>query len=734
MPPGQQPQQGGNAGGHPMPPYPYPPFMGGWPPHPSSSGGPMPPGYGYGYSQPMQPPPQSAQGAPPPSPYGPPPPSDGGSLPPSSMMGGPPPPGPAAASSHHPQSQGHQHGSSQPPPAAGSWGGGAGGAFANRAQHAQGKGEDELRKLKKENADLKSAIHQAKRAEGSGSGTVKHAQEIARLKAHHAAELDKRQREYATAMRVARKKADIGDDDKVYMAAVDEAVTKAKQHAEALEVDLQLLRESEPERPPSADGATQTLPDLTLRRNAELEEEVTRYRGKADGHSARVGELGQQLREEQGRARDQAATRVQGLQGDEAAARATAASLALDGLSALLEAADFAGKNAKKAFNRGQSLAQPGAAAGNQPVRRVSATNGVQPRCFGVTTKPPRPQGNKVYSVLLDLDGTILNTFFDDPYVQTDYGDVFSMDLRSGLRMCIEKIVSLKPKLELGIFTAAQPCYCEGARKLISELVCGMEVDPFDFAIACDRNDRGSEQRISKQKDLGILGRPKQGLLLFDNDPRVVHPDYKRNTVVTPDYCYDPKARDPTLIQIAELVTRIVATGKPVSDALNEIARQPASQRLVYLSGDYYYIQRRCAKCDKAETLHPDASQRQELVFEMTSYDLLCPECWRAIPANSNLKCRNYKGSRRGGPPPLGLQVPWSAPTGTPTHTALRTRPKQLGEDAEVAARPAPVKPQQSKPAQKPAPKPAGKPAAKPVPKSAGRQSTASSQSSLEEA
>eukprot|EP00662_Eupelagonemidae_sp_cell21_P026591 gene26591-36251_t len=136
-----------------------------------------------------------------------------------------------------------------------------------------------------------------------------------------------------------------------------------------------------------------------------------------------------------------------------------------------------------------------------------------------------------------------------------------AIDLRAGLRIMIEQLVSLKPRIELGlgILTAAAPCYAVGARRLIGELVCGralgtrvgrcptlargMERDPFDFAIANDRNDPGAGAKIADKKDLKILQRDMSRVILFDDNNRVVHRDCRANTVITPEFTQDPKGR-----------------------------------------------------------------------------------------------------------------------------------------------------------------------------------------------
>eukprot|EP01062_Namystynia_karyoxenos_P021628 TRINITY_DN18243_c0_g1_i1.p1 TRINITY_DN18243_c0_g1~~TRINITY_DN18243_c0_g1_i1.p1 ORF type:complete len:744 (+),score=217.13 TRINITY_DN18243_c0_g1_i1:171-2402(+) len=326
------------------------------------------------------------------------------------------------------------------------------------------------------------------------------------------------------------------------------------------------------------------------------------------------------------------------------------------------------------------------------------------PRCYGVARPPPRPKatpsGREPYTILLDLDGTVLHSFFDSPPPRSsDTGDVFSIDLRAGLRLCIEQLVKLKPHIQLGIFTAAAPCYCEGARKLIAELVCGMERDPFDFAIAHDRNDPGAQTRIGDRKDLTLLKRDLDRCLLIDNDHYVVHRQCREQTVITANFDVDPKGRDDTLITVAELVTRLVRSGKPVSQFLSEEARQSEAKQLVYKAdlprGDFYYcVARRCRECHKRETLgsHP-------LYLNLgAEFFLYCERCWLAQPGNKDKKPTNFKGSRRGGKAPEGLlPLPGWNIDARQTHHAdhLRERPgwREEGREAAGPARP-PPKPQ----------------------------------------
>eukprot|EP01065_Artemidia_motanka_P023364 TRINITY_DN2791_c0_g1_i1.p1 TRINITY_DN2791_c0_g1~~TRINITY_DN2791_c0_g1_i1.p1 ORF type:complete len:656 (+),score=146.09 TRINITY_DN2791_c0_g1_i1:779-2746(+) len=539
--------------------------------------------------------------------------------------------------------------------------------------------------LSRENASLRASLSQMPRAEQSDKDVAKqHAQELARLKQKHIEELDVRAKEYSRQLAQVRRKAGVDGSE---VERMEEQIRKLDRRVRELECELDAARTNQIE------GNTvmvQTDEDQEIRNmksDAELlRREVLSTRAQVEEEGSRARQLEGALRVFREVSRDNAADSF-----EEAARLHHESVLASHG--AVTDYLSAAWSSLQSASAQRQQQQQP---RGKQQI--------TGPKCYGVRQPPPKPPrlpaagGGRPppppYTVLLDLDGTLINSFYDTPRQQHQYGDVYSVDVRAGMRVCLEQLVRHKPRIEVGIFTASQPLYCEGIRKLISEMVCGMDQDPFDFAVANSSDDPLAQERIGTTKDLAILDRERSRVLLVDNDPGVVHHSFRTSTIITPDFRYDPKGRDSTLIAVAELVTRLVETGVSVPTFLETEARRDPkkdderTRKLLYQAGGYYFVARYCDECHKMEGLHPDQSRSLEFLLDTDSWGSYCKDCWLKRPANARREPRNWKGSRRGGRAPLALR-PLSSWQQSAPHLTQRGRPG-LAEEAAPAAVAAP--------------------------------------------
>eukprot|EP01060_Flectonema_neradi_P011440 TRINITY_DN1850_c1_g1_i1.p1 TRINITY_DN1850_c1_g1~~TRINITY_DN1850_c1_g1_i1.p1 ORF type:complete len:459 (+),score=107.63 TRINITY_DN1850_c1_g1_i1:42-1379(+) len=219
---------------------------------------------------------------------------------------------------------------------------------------------------------------------------------------------------------------------------------------------------------------------------------------------------------------------------------------------------------------------------------------------------------NDRITLCMDIDGTMLCTNFDEA------DDVTHVNTRAGLREMFDRLLDIVPQVEIGIFTAASPLYAKGARRLINDLICGYNEDVFDF---CVSHEPESGIFTDVKKDLSIIKKDFSKVLLVDNDPSVVvHP---RNTVIVPEFDYDPRGRDPVFLDLAEMVRDLSKSGMTVPDFLE----QKANENFIYTHNGLYYLYRYCAECEAPE------SPTEKLIIDSSfqTWDLYCNACFSGM-------------------------------------------------------------------------------------------------------
>ena len=180
------------------------------------------------------------------------------------------------------------------------------------------------------------------------------------------------------------------------------------------------------------------------------------------------------------------------------------------------------------------------------------------------------------YVLALDIDGTMLTTDYDEA------DDVMCVNARSGLRELLVRVSAVQPLVTIGILTAAGERYASGARRLVSDLVSGFTADIFDFCI--------SEQIL---KDLSVIHDSQERVLLVDNDPTAIKPETRRNTVIVPDFDYNPKGRDPVFLDVAAMMQELTDSRLPVATFLERCTKQG---KYIYLHKGFYYMV--CRGCE----------------------------------------------------------------------------------------------------------------------------------------
>ncbi|KAJ9473245.1 hypothetical protein DIPPA_08133 [Diplonema papillatum] len=215
------------------------------------------------------------------------------------------------------------------------------------------------------------------------------------------------------------------------------------------------------------------------------------------------------------------------------------------------------------------------------------------------------------YTVCLDIDGTMLTTLYDDAK------DVTSVNTRSGLREMLERMLAAGPKLEVGIITAAERLYAKGSRSLMNDLVCGFDEHIFDFCI-CHDPENGSH--TAEKKDLRLVGRDLDKVLLIDNDESVLL--QKENSLLVPDFDFDPRARDAVLIHVADLVLDLSTSNMTTPAFLKHCCD---NDKYIINHGGFYRMKRYCGNCSATEDpAHPFFVDEQ-----FGSWELLCYRCYQ---------------------------------------------------------------------------------------------------------
>ena len=270
------------------------------------------------------------------------------------------------------------------------------------------------------------------------------------------------------------------------------------------------------------------------------------------------------------------------------------------------------------------AAAQPAAAAARAPVLVASQVSFSTPLCLpddvcpSEDSEPRTPPGSPVnaagndadrerldacleeggYIVCMDIDGTMLTTDYDAAE------DVMCVNARSGLREMLVRASAIQPYLTMGIFTAAGAMYANGARRLISDLTCGFADDVFEFCL-----------HEHQKKDMASVHPNTDRVILVDNDPCAVASP--QHTVLVPDFDFSPKARDPVLLHVAELLAALADSQLTVPDFLQHCVH--TDQYIYEHSGLYHMVctcsclvspscfslsqqKRYCADCDVEET------------------------------------------------------------------------------------------------------------------------------------
>ena len=314
-------------------------------------------------------------------------------------------------------------------------------------------------------------------------------------------------------------------------------------------------------------------------------------------------------------------------------------------------------------------------------------------------TEEVNEQSDRI-TICLDIDGTMLCTNFDEDE------DVTQVNTRAGLREMLERLLDIEPQVEIGIFTAASPLYAKGARRLINDLVCGFTEDVFDF---CVSHDPGSGIFTDTKKDLSIIKKDFSKVLLVDNDPSVVvHP---QSTVIIPEFDYDPRGRDPVLLDLAEMINDLSLSGLTVPEFLKE----KADSNFIYAREGLYYLHRYCAECSK-----PEAEVQLVIDSSYDTWDLYCSICFSGLKKSNTRSCNGTHSTKPQTTEPVLDEKPSAAPVAVKEIPKASAVPKktQLPSETEETTAPKtaskPSKPQAKKtvsaapvaPKKKAAPKP----------------------------
>eukprot|EP01060_Flectonema_neradi_P006935 TRINITY_DN14796_c0_g1_i1.p1 TRINITY_DN14796_c0_g1~~TRINITY_DN14796_c0_g1_i1.p1 ORF type:complete len:232 (+),score=44.16 TRINITY_DN14796_c0_g1_i1:71-766(+) len=155
------------------------------------------------------------------------------------------------------------------------------------------------------------------------------------------------------------------------------------------------------------------------------------------------------------------------------------------------------------------------------------------------------------YSIILDMDETLLHTSFDN--------NTGKVHVRPHADEFVKKCAELAETI---LWTAGTEEYAKIAIKMI-----GPSSEQFHERIYRN-NIWWSEWKMST-KGLNRLPRDRQFTILIDNSKRVVEENDKFNAIVVRDY-FGTDKKDKELVRVQKVIEEMVASGKPVPEFLKE--------------------------------------------------------------------------------------------------------------------------------------------------------------------